>query len=265
VEGGKDRVKKKLLAILIGINAIVLVVQVPLVDILCGLKKGIVMSHLCDLRHQGIIENEKSLEIALGLFGLAKVQRTEDVPNDAEMFDTGDTPKNQDGNDPFHFGEIFAMPGRMARFVSILLLANILAFAWSWRYASKQRQAWAPSSNRRRFLPHVLVALSLILAGIDLLGGVAHLPLANMVASAEHAQARNCFRELQSRGITSSYAFDHEMNIVFGPSGMLLGIAGFVAILLLTNASVHVLCVRMVSGGKKRGEGDRPLLTPYKN
>ena len=239
--------KKKLLAILIGINAIVLVVQVPLVDILGGLKKGIVMSHLYHLRHQGIIASEKSLEIALGLFGLAQTQRTEDAPNNAEMFDSGDIPTHPDETAPSRFGEIFAMPGRMVRFVSILLLANVLAFTWSWRYATKQRLAWSPSSNRRRFLPHVFVALSLILAGIDLLGGVVHLPLANMVARTEYAQATNCFRELQYHGITSTYAFGHEMDIVFGPSGTLLGIAGIAAILLLTNATAHVLCVRVFS------------------
>lgn len=235
--------KKTLLAFLIGLNAIVLVAQIPIMDILYGMKKGIVMSYLYDLRHRGIIESDRALEISLALFGFSEDHRAEGENADVVFRDLDDNSAVQDGKFPLIANDIFTRPRRMSRAFSILLLANVLTFLLSWRCLGKQWKEHSSWINGKLFSSRVLVPLLLLWTGIDLLAGVLSLPLSKMVAKVEYAQVANCFRKLQHQGITSRYAFDREMHVVFGNSSELRGIAGFATVLLLMDASVHILSI----------------------
>ena len=235
--------KKALLGLLVAVNVLAAAGLVSAVDFLGGLEKGLLLSRIYELRHQGIIESDSGREIALGFFGVADVQLPEGDSEAAGGFGADFVAAVQSGEASLLFRKIHSLPGCMARWAALLLCTNGLVFLGGWLLARRQGRGRPSSEKGRAFWDALSAGVLPILAGADLLAGAAYVPLLRMVARLECAQVANGFRELLLGGITNRPAFDEATRAIFEPGGILI-LAGCAAALLLVDAVASVLWFR---------------------
>lgn len=234
--------KKELLAMLVAVNVLGAVALVFAVDFLGAWAKANLLSHIYELRHQGIIASDSEREIALGWFDVAEVELPEGAPDGAEAVGADFLANIRNGEASSLFRKIRVLPGCMVRWVGLLLCTNGLVFLGGWLYARRQRGS-VPLSKGRTVWSALAVGVPPVLAGADLLAGAVYVPLARMVTRLECAQVADGFRELQLVGITRGPVFDGSIRVIFD-SGAISVIAGCAAVLLLVDAAVNVMWSR---------------------